>query len=332
MKPIRVLLLHRDQWYRWARIDGQFAYPVPQFEWDHKVVKIKFSLDLSTLTNEYDIVWWDEGKHRGCTIIPEVGKRDVPVVYWSLYPTLNPSTFNSRLKRATNHADLVLLDHDRLDRWQEKLENRPIRRLAYSVNERYYRDRGVERAIDVGFYCVYGFNKERPAMDEWLRDFCQRKGYSYHSTEGKCRKTHYARLLAKTKVVVHLNRTPATRPPRIFDTAASRCALLSNVMPSVSGECWEPWRHYAPFSKPYSMEYKPFGRNDRLKFTDDECQEVIQGLEWLLDGNRWQLVAEHAHQYVLACHTWRQRAIELYGILLDVFPHLRKDRESWMYP
>lgn len=328
LKPVRLLLLHRDQWYRWHRIDGQFAYDVPGLVWKHKTIKVTFKMDLAGLENDYDVIWWDDGKHRGCEIVPGIGARKIPLVNYVLYPTLNESTFNSRVRRANTHANAVLLDHDRLERWKERC-SRPIRRLAYSVDERYYRDRGLIRDIDVGFYCVYAYSRERPALDKWLEDFCKRKGYRYRTTRGRNVRTRYSKLLARTKVVVHMNRTPQTRPPRIFDTAACRAALLSNPMPRVSGENWEPMVHYVPFKEPHSQDYKP--PKSHPEYNDKACQEIIRGLAWLLDDGNWEAVAERAHQYVLACHTWRVRATELTGILLDIFPQLRKGREEWMY-
>jgi hypothetical protein len=69
-------------------------------------------------------------------------------------------------------ADLVLLDHDDLGNWTDTRFQ--ARRLAYSVNDRYYRDRGYRRDIDVGYYAVWGHNRGRRAFEEWLGDFCKR--------------------------------------------------------------------------------------------------------------------------------------------------------------
>ena len=168
------------------------------------------------------------------------------------------------------------------------------------------------------------------AFEEWLRNFCAQKGYRFYGLGGRTVNTEYANLLARTKVVVHLNRSPLTRPPRMFDTAACGAALLSNPMPAVSGEHWEPWVHYAPFNEPqdvYLEKAEPWGA-----FQDGDCEQVAAGLEWLLDDGNWEPVAQAARQYVLACHTWERRAVELRGILLDTFPHLReKVQEHWMY-
>jgi len=334
MKPINIMLCHRDEWYRFEpRIDGHFQYPVLQFNWQHHILPKAFKFDLSTVPSDIDVVWFDEGKYKDKISSFEPGKPHTtkglpPVICNIIYPTLTSSHFRTRLERANKNADLVLLDHDTLERWEAKC-NAPARRLAYSVNERYYRDRGLKRDIDVGFYYVRGFSRERPALDDWLEKFCNRKGYIYRSTKGQNVGTKYAELLARTKVVVHINRTPFTRPPRIFDCGASRSALLSNPMPQVSGERFVKDVHYVTFENPHSTDYEPFESWDA--YTDGDCQEIVAGLEYLLDVGAWEDIAENCHQYVLACHTWEQRAKELYGILLDVFPDLRKNRQEWWY-
>jgi hypothetical protein len=147
---------------------------------------------------------------------------------------------------------------------------------------------------------------------------------------GRTVNTQYAELLARTKVVVHMNRTPLTRPPRIFDAAACGAAVLANPMPAVSGEYWQPGMHYVTFDEPqdvYAEKEEPWRR-----FTDGECEQVTAGLELLLDYGEWEPVAQAGKEYVLACHTWERRAVELRGILLDVFPELRvKTETEWMY-
>lgn len=328
MIPLKVALIHRDNWYRdRLRVDGQFAYDVPGLEWFHYPVDKSFELDVS-VWKDVDVVWLDDGKWGNMTITPPKGQRISPLVYYVLYPTLAGHLYHDRLDRARQMADLVLLDHDDLGRWTDT--GFQARRLAYSVNDRYYRDRGLRRDIDVGFYAVWGHNLGRAAFERWLGDHCKRKGYRFYGLKGRTVNTEYANLLARTKVVVHLNRTPLTRPPRIFDAAASGAALLSNPMPRVSGEHWEPWVHYAPFSEPqdvYLEKAEPWGSLD-----DGDCEEVAAGLEWLLDEGNWEAVAQTARQYVLACHTWERRAVELRGMLLDCFPHLRERvQEHWMY-
>ena len=332
MKPIRVALFHRDDWHRGeARIDGLFSYEVPQFVVKHFPVDKGFKQDLHAL-RDYDVVFWDDGKYKDYAgFTPEEHTGYVPpVVMYALYPTLTRGHYTRRAERAIKNADLVLVDHDDMERWSGWL-GIPARRLAYATNERYYRDRGLVKDIDVGFYCVYAWNKERPALDAWLEGYCGAKGWKYESTHGENVGTKYAELLARTKCVVHLNRTLSTRPPRIFDAVASGCCFVGNTMPVVNGERWEAGVTYVNFDYPCSEVYEQWEEKDIPLLADRDTAQVVACLEWALTDDNWRTVAERAKAYVLACHTWERRAVELYGLLLDVFPRLREGRGAWMY-
>jgi hypothetical protein len=309
MKPLRVLLVHRDQWHRWLRIDGQFAYDVPEFRVSHWAVGKWFHFDLTAEKGHFDVVWWDEGKHKGGPhFLPKCGKHPVPVAYYCLYPTLAEHIWKSRRERAEQDADLVLLEHDRIDRWDD-LEI-PVRRCAYSVNEFYYRDQGLDRDIDVGFYSVWNYSPERRALHEWLEMFCAKYGYTYYTTMGKNVETEYPDLLARTKVAVHINRTPATRPPRLFDASACGCAVLASRAPAVSGENWIDGVHYVAFDNP-TAHYREEKGATVEPYTDDDCAELAEGLTWLIGGQHWRAMAGRARRYVLNNHTWHDRAREL---------------------
>ena len=304
MKPLRVLLVHRDQQHRWERIDGQFAYEVPEFAWEHRTVDKVFTLDVNDCDG-YDVVWWDEGKHRlGPHFQPRRGAgRRRPVAYYCLYPSLAGHMRTSRQKRARDDADLVLLDHDRLDLWRDV--GVPAWRCAYSVDERRYRP--LEKDIDVGFYCVWNYSPERPALNAWLEAFCERKGYRFWSNRGLV-VDDYAELLGRTKVVLHLNRTPDTRPPRIFDVSAAGGVLVSNPMPPVEGENWRHAVHYWKISRPGPKAEVGNVAFREMAYTDEDCAEIAFALEMLLDGGRWEPMAREARKYVLSHHTWAHRA------------------------
>lgn len=316
MKPLHVALVHRGSAYRYTRVDGQFAYEVPEFTWSHVAVEKDFhDLDLGTFAGDFDLVWLDPGKYAHRNLFaPKRRRHQVPVVYWSLYPTLSDGHYHTEFDRAQLNADLVLLDHDDLRRWQGV--GCPARRLAYSVNEHYYRDRGEERDIDVNFCCFTGYSYERQALDGWLRAHCERRGWTYTSGSGYDG-DRYARLMARSKVMVHLLRTPSTRPPRIFDTAASGTALLSNPMPSVSGEYWQPGTQYGVFLEPHSERIADTARPQQRELDDRACEELAAGLAWMLTGDRWRAAAENAKSYVLSCHTWQHRATELRQIIKE---------------
>ena len=276
MKPLRVALVHRGQAYRYTRVDGQFAYEVPEFIWEHvEVHKSVQNLDINKWQGKYDLVWLDPGKYSFLNILaPRAAKHKVKAIYWSLYPTLTQGHLKKEQARAKYNANLVLLDHDNEKRWGGL--GIPVRRLAYSVNERYYYDRELERAIDVNFACYPEYSYERPALDAWLRDYCGRRGWSYASGchyDGE----DYAVLMARSKVVVHILRTPQIRPPRMFDTAACGTAMLSNPMPVVSGEHFDPGTMYRVFNKPFSAGVSDGQRHPPQKTMDDSvCAEIIK--------------------------------------------------------
>ena len=318
MKPLRVALVHRGQKYRYTRVDGQYAYPVPEFTWEHvEVHKGAQNLDINAWVGKFDLVWLDPGKYAFLNILaPKAAAHKVPSIYWSLYPTLTPGHLTKERARAQWNANLALVDHDNLKNWEGL--GIPARRLAYSVNERYYYDRGLERDIDVNFACYREYSHERPALDTWLRDYCGRRGWNYVSGSTFVGED-YAVVMARSKVVVHILRTPQTRPPRMFDTAASGTAMLSNPMPAVSGEAWIPGEHYRVFNEPFSAACANERHPPQTTMNDAVCAEIITQLDWLLTGDNWRGVAETAKEYVLSCHAWQHRATELRQIVHEEF-------------
>jgi len=311
--PLHVALVHRGQQYRYDRIDGQFAYPVPEFTWSHvEVHKSVQNLDVNAMADDFDLIWLDPGKYAHQNIFaPKRSRHKVPVIYWSLYPTLSASHRAKDIERGKLNANLVLVDHDDLRHWTGV--GCPVRRLAYSVNERYYRDRGGARDIDVNFCNFPGYSYERRALANWLGSYCKRHGWKYVAGGGYG--NDYAGLMARSKVMVHILRTPQTRPPRIFDTAASGTALLSNPMPVVSGESWEIGKHYKTFRTPFSEKIAPVKTPKQAKLGDVGCREIADGLDWLLEYDMWREIAANAKEYVLSCHTWQHRATELRQIV-----------------
>ena len=318
MKPLRVALVHRGQAYRYTRIDGQFAYPVPEFAWEHvEVHKSVQNLDINAWVGKYDLVWLDPGKYSFLNILsPKAEKHKVKSIYWSLYPTLTQGHLKKERARAQYNANLALVDHDNLKNWEGL--GIPARRLAYSVNERHYYDRGLERDIDVNFACYREYSHERPALDAWLREYCGRRGWTYASGSGYAG-DEYAVLMARSKIVVHILRTPQTRPPRMFDTAACGTAMLSNPMPVVSGEHFEPHQMYSVFNMPFSVACANERHPPQATMDDTVCAEIVTRLDELLANNNWREIAENAKSYVLSCHIWQHRATELRQIVHEEF-------------
>ena len=311
MRQLRALLVHRGQWYRYQRIDGGFAYPTPEFEAAHRAVDKTFQLDLHEC-RDYDLVWWDDGKHRGRThyFTPLRGpERPVPVVAHFLYPTLTEGHFQARYERGRNNADMVLLDHGDLALWRDV--GVPVAYCPYSVNEHYYcPPADGQKGVDVCFPGVWAYSPERRALDAWLSRHCEARGWTYQTTGGVDIGMAYRELLADSKVVVHLARTPQTRPPRLLDASACGAAVLASRVPPVPGEDWTDGERYVAFDAPQAY-YHSAPHEDSPTYIDADCAQIAAGLDWLLGEGHWVEVAAAARAYVLTEHIWAVRSRQL---------------------
>src|SRR5690606_12639874 len=95
------------------------------------------------------------------------------------------------------------------------------------------------------------------------------------------------------RVVINLPQTPMNRPHRVLDAMASGAALLTGVLPEVSGEDLQEGWHYEHFKD------------------DEECRWA---LDWLLSGN-WSETANLGYREVMERHTWAARSRQLIDLL-----------------
>ena len=309
MNPLHVLLVNRGHWFMLERINGQFAYPVPEFTWEQRSVPKGFVVDLKALKG-FDLVWWDDGKY-GPPITHFSGRGAAPVVAHMLHGPHCQGHYEERRERARLNADAVALDTDNLARWKGL---KPFQ-VSYSVNERYYQ--ALPKTVDVGHYCVWQYTWEREALDEWLEGYCKRRGWTFGSNRGQDLQARYAAALGRCRVVVHLSRVGMTRPARLFDVAAAGGALLSNPMVGPAWETWTPGVHYAAFKRPSSAHFCIEKRCPR-HYTDKDCEQVAEKLDWLIGQGHWEEVAAQGQQTVLAEHTWAVRAPQLRQKLNEV--------------
>ena len=308
-KPLRALVLHRNQWIKFNRIEGQFQYPVPEFTWEQRAVDVEFRMDLKSEARGFDFVWLDEGKYgrQVAHFAPGPGTaRPMPVVQQVVNITLSQGHFEDRLRRAVYNADAVAVDHGPLERWGRL--SRPAFHLSYATNEERYKP--AEKDVDVGHYAIWGYTWERAALDAWLEGFCKRKGWTFLSNRGAQWDEHYPAALGRTKVVVNLNRTAETRPHRLMDVSACGGVLLTNPFSPVANEAWADGVHYVSFEKPATAGIG-VAQPGEVQYNDGDCGELIKTLEWLLDGGNWERIAGQARQEVLSAHTWRVRAPQL---------------------
>ena len=201
---------------------GYWSYPVPEFTWNHLAFPGK-EHDGSQMNNGYDIIFQEDA---GPYYFRGVEK---PLVYLAIDSTLSDDHLESRLIRA-EHADLILLDMDKEKRFADI--GVPVRRLNYCVNDHLFRDYGLERDIDVSFYC--GTNPERGKIRNMLREFCASNDISFET--GTLHPVDYAKAMARSKIVVNWPRVPENRPHRVFDAMACGACLLTGPLPDVPGD------------------------------------------------------------------------------------------------
>lgn len=282
--PLKVALVHRDSPRLMAgRMVGWWSYPTPEFVWEHIPVPRSFILDKDELARQFDLVFYEDGKIGGRFY----GSASIPIVYMVVDSTLSEAHYQHRLKQA-EQCDLVLVDWDRLERFSEI--GRPVHRFLYCVNDHLFCDYNLERDIEVGSF--QGGTAEREAMEVWLKEFCRQGGYRLE--KGIYKGQAYARMMARCKIVINLNRTPLTRGHRVFDAMALASCLLTSPLAEVSGEVRQAGRHYVEF---------------------DSLEALGAKIVSLLETGRWTQIGRAGYELVQAEYTWARRSAQLRQLL-----------------
>jgi hypothetical protein len=286
---LKVALVHTDNpRAREGRMVGIWSYGVPQFEIEHFPQPKKVRLNKEQFS-AFDVIFHEDHKNWGRYI-----GDGPPVAYYIVDSTLSDNHYRVRLEKAREIADMVFVDWDDLARFDLKV---PVYRLSHCVNDRLFHDYGLDKATDIAFNCMRkgpGSDK-RALLDIWLNEYCERKGLVYDNRILPDRE--YAQAMNRAKVVVQVNRTPATRAHRTFDAMACRSCLVTDPLPEVSDEArWAP-QHY--------LEYHDL----------DELGQILDGL---LATEGWRQIAENGYQLVQAEHTWSVRAEYLHEKLCEL--------------
>ena len=283
---LRVALIHHDNPRQYTRMAGYWSYDVPEFEVEHFGVGGSAESYRRSEFRGFDLILWEDHRTKGTW----VHDADVPLVYHVVDSTLSAGHLEDRRRHAAM-ADLTLVDHDRLERL-----GRRARRWGYCVNDRLFRDYGMQKDVDVAYHCRVKGSVEREELRGWLGEFCRGRGYIYAT--GDRAWEEYARAFNRARVSVNLARTVTNRPHRVLDAMACRTCLLTSPLPPVSGEERAAGLHY--------VEWRERG-------------DLAGQLEWLLDSGEWQAVADAGFELVHRVHTWAVRARELRGILREEF-------------
>lgn len=297
MKPLRVAIIIKPGCPPpgEGRNMGYFSYDVPEFTYQ------VFSpgcgdIDLRPF-HDFDLIYHEDGGNWGDYI---KDSRTPPIVYMSIDSTLTDTHYQERLNQGSK-ADLILVDHDKLDRF--KVSGKPVRRLTYCVNDHLFKP--LEKTIDVSFHCGSGARKGYPGGNErnelraQLGEICKELGLSYAS--GVLGLPEYAAALGHSKVVVNLPRTPINRPHRVFDAMACAACLLTAPIPYIEEDLLI---NYGTRETQWEFEY-----TYQIKAL---INELFNG-----DIYNYSVIALEGYRLVIDNHTWSIRAQQLRQILSE---------------
>lgn len=282
-RPLKLALLHRHSPRLLKRdVVGWWSYPVPEFRWDHFVLRKGFYTKRSTFAQTYDLIVYEDGKLTGRI----ERDADIPVAYVVADSTLSEEHYRIRCQQAAMNADLLLVDWDDLQRFAH-LEM-PAYRFSFAANDRFFYPR--EKKIDVGFFCHP--TDERNRLADHLSEFCARQGYRF--VYGSRFAADYAAAIGGSKININLGRNPQTRSNRIFDVFLSESCLVCDPLPEVSDEPRQLNKHY-------------------LQFRSKDELDLL--LHELLQEATWKVFAAAAYKLGKRYHTWGVRARQLRKIL-----------------
>lgn len=284
MKSLHVALIVKNTptaFERQKRNMGLWSYETPEFTWQHFSPGKDFKLNTHDLKRQgFDFVFQEDGGNWGVYI-----GNAIPVIYYSIDSTLSIDRHYIPRLRQARQADLILVDHDRLDHFAVK--GISTRRLLYCVND--YLFKPGAKTIDVNFHC--GGSDHRLLIRRQLDAICKAQQWSYVS--GVVDLYRYAADLSISKIVVNIPRNEANRPHRVYDAMACKTCLLSRPFPIAPEEGFIDEQHYLSFDT--DIEYK---------------------LSYLMEG-AWESIAAKGHEWVTQNHTWTVRSRQLRQIVFE---------------
>jgi hypothetical protein len=276
----------KGNFHREGRGRGFFSYPVPEFTWEHTYLGSFGSFNTQVWADQgFDVVVQDDGSNWGEFYGP------LPLVFNVVDSTLSEAYhYVPRIKHA-KQFDLVLLDHDRLDRFPNS------RRLSHCVNDRVFKPTTGERDIDISFHCASSKvgDGTRRKVRLLLNSYTKEAGLVYAS--GAKGLQEYATNMGRSKIVVNWPRVPSNRPHRVFDTMAAGACLVTGPLPEVSDEERIAGWHY---------------------FQVESWEDVPDVCEELINTGLWKVVAARGYDLAMERYTWAVKAKELRAMMSEV--------------
>jgi hypothetical protein len=296
MRPLKVAVIVKNKpaaLERENKAMGIFSYPVNHlFTWDYVPLSKHFRLDTREYANKgYDLIFHIDGP-----LLGEYIGREIPTVFYAIDSTLSHENhYLPRLDMARK-SRMVLVDHDALERFASAGRGK-IFRFSHCVNDKVFRDYGLDKDCEVAFHCNSGHaapSQERSDLRRQLHDICAANNWRYRS--GMLPLVEYAQSMNAAKVTVNWPRNPANRPHRVLDAMACRTCLLTGPLPDVSDEFRCAGEHYLEFWNNIALAV----RLDRLLMYTDEA---------------WREIADAGYEMVMKHHTWAVRARQLRELL-----------------
>jgi hypothetical protein len=288
MKPLHVAVLTKatspNRFDRINRSWGLWTYDVPEFTWEIMPTWKWEEYDTERLkAGGFDLAFLEDGawaKFEGDAI---------PTAFYIVDSTVSEDHYRQRLNQCP-HVDLLLLDHDRPERFEMGI---PVRQLSHCVNDTIFKDYG-QKQVDIASHMNTGgvCEQGRKELGRVLREWCKERGYSYRG--GTLGTEHYARSLSEARIAVNWPRNPNNRSHRVLDGMACRSCLVTGPVPDVPGEIRVSGRDYVQAA---------------------DFEEFFYQVSDLLDNKRWREIADNGYECIQKHHTWRVRAGQLRQIL-----------------
>lgn len=262
---------------------GWWSYAVPDLIWRFYSVEDGQTVNKDDIARAgHDLIVWEDW------VWPQwEGKSSIPI--YAVIVDSNTST--RRRKRYQTRqgvdADVLLIDQDQLKTFAET--GKPVYRWQGCVNEQVFAPR--EKVVDMAYHVSK--TPERGELYEYLRAWIADKPYSMTAGAGLTI-DQYAVRIGQAKIVIHKRTHEQCRSHRYFDALATGACLLAEQGWQVPEDGFLPGVHYLTWENP---------------------ADLVTALEWSLEGGHWLKYAQAGQAFVLARHTWRQRAAELVRII-----------------
>lgn len=297
MKPLKIALICKNEnsTRRDNRAMGYFSYAVPEFTWEHIIPGKNFKIEFDSLKHkDFDLIFHEDYPYGDYVY----GLYNIPIIFLSIDSTLSKQHYEDRFTQALK-SDLVLVDHDQLDRFTHGTMN--AIQFPYCVNDKVFYKDNRERIIDIAYHCsssAHAGVEQRKHIRQLLHELSKKHNWTYRS--GVLPLEEYAESFRTAKIAVNQSRTPINRPHRIFDAMACGVMVLSSPLPRLQADKFE-------YDNPYEEFHDDLELEEKLEFMLNDMPEITES------------IAKIDYDLIMQNHTWSIRAKQLREIINKEF-------------